>query len=210
MRLRSGALAIALGVGLAGNVEALSLGSNFTVGNLSFSDFVISITGAIDHNLGDYQVIPLTDGFRILPNPGSISVSNAAQGDMLVSYDVRVTDGAVSAIQLGFDGAFATGPHSGATVSEDLFETPGGDFIASALVFQTGSGLSRVADSASFAPRTGFHVEKDILVTADAGGTASIASIDQHFAVVPEPGAGLLFGSGIVGLVMLGRRRLRG
>jgi hypothetical protein len=167
-------LATALAAGLAGSAQGTTLadlngGQNLTVGSLTFSDFTITVTGAIDHNLADYKVLTESNGFKIV---GGIGVFGGQQGDMLVSYDVSAGQGSpVDGMRLAFNGA-ATGAHSGATVSEDLFGIPSGDPIASASVFQTGSGLSQKVDSVSFAPQTSFSVEKDILVKAGSGGSS--------------------------------------
>jgi len=176
-------LVVAFALGLVGSAQATTLadlngGQSLTVGSLTFSDFTVTVTGSLDKNLADYQVIPLSDGFRIA---GNISAFNGQQGDMLVSYDVSAAPGfAVDDLTLKFNGA-AVGAHSGATVSEDLFgsgptvnplDTSNSDLIASALVFKTGSGLSQKVDHVTFAPQTSFEVEKDILVTAGPGKTS--------------------------------------
>jgi hypothetical protein len=171
MRTGKAALGFVLASALvvAGSAQALTLadlngGQSLTVGPLTFSDFTTTVTGALDPNLADYKVVTLSDGFEIV---GNISAFNGQQGDMLVSYDVSAAQGsAVDDITLKFDGN-ASGPHSGATVSEDLFA--GGNSIASAHVFSTGSGGSQKVDTATFAPQTSFMVEKDILVTAGPG-----------------------------------------
>jgi len=176
MRIRKAAfgVAVALALTLAGGVQATTLadlngGASLTVGSLTFSDFTITATGAIDKNLADYQVLTLSDGFKIV---GGINVSAGQQGDMLVSYEVSASQGsAVDGMRLAFDGA-AVGAHSGATVSEDLFGIPGGNPIASANVFKTGSGLSQKVDTVSFAPQTSFTVEKDILVNGGSAGSS--------------------------------------
>jgi hypothetical protein len=175
MRIRKAAfgVAAALAVTLAGGVQATTLadlsgGASLTVGSLTFSDFTITVNGAIDHNLADYTVLTLSDGFKIV---GGINVSAGQQGDMLVSYDVSASQGsAVDGMRLAFDGT-AVGAHAAATVSEDLFGNPGGNSIASADVFQLGSGLSQKVDAVSFAPQTSFTVEKDILVNGGSAGS---------------------------------------
>jgi len=188
-------LAAALAIGLAGGAHATTLadlngGQSLTVGSLTFSDFTITVTGALDPNLADYKVLTTSDGFRIV---GGFSAFNGQQGDMLVSYDVSAAPGtAVDDLRLAFNGT-AVGAHSGATVSEDLFSTPpvvnplgstNGALIASANVFQTGSGLSQKVDSVTFAPQTSFTVEKDILVKAGSGtstgGDHDIDDNDDH------------------------------
>ncbi len=188
MRIGKAAMAVsvALATGLAGGAHATTLadlnaGQSLTVGSLTFSDFSITVTGAVDHNLADYAVKTLSDGFQI---DGNISVFNGQQGDILVSYEVSAAPGtAVDDLRLAFNGA-AVGAHSGATVSEDLFGIPSGDFIADAQVFKTGSGLSQKVDSVTFAPQTSFTVEKDILVKAGSGtstgGDHDVEDNDDH------------------------------
>jgi PEP-CTERM motif len=183
MRIRIAAcgVATALAVTLAGGSQATTLadlngGQSLTVGSLTFSDFTITVTGAIDHNLADYKVLTVSDGFKIV---GGIDVFGGKQGDMLVSYDVSASQGsAVDGMRLAFNGV-AVGAHSGATVSEDLFGIPSGDPIASANVFKTGSGLSQKVDTVSFAPQTSFTVEKDILVNGGSAGSSGDKDKDR-------------------------------
>jgi len=211
MRLGTAAfgLAAALAIGIAGGAQATTLadlsgGQSLTVGGLTFSDFSITVTGsALDPNLADYKVLTLSDGFRIV---GGFAAVDGEQGDMLVSYDVSVAAGspAVNDIGLAFNGA-AAGAHSAASVSEDL--SANGSPIASALVSQTGGGLSQKVDTVTFAPETSFSVDKDILVKASSPGIATISFIDQHFSLVPEPGTLVLLTGGLMGLVALGQKR---
>jgi hypothetical protein len=159
---------LALALGFAGSGHATTLadlngGASLMVGSLTFSDFTVTVTGSLDANLADYQVLTLPDGFKIV---GNFSASGGQQGDMLVSYDVTTAGPKVDDIGLKFDG-MASGPHSAATVSETLFQ--GGNSIGQASVLATGSGLSKLADTLTFAPVTSFQVEKDILLTGGTG-----------------------------------------
>jgi|GEM_PF-2258235 len=174
-------LALALVVGFAGRAQATTLadlngGASLTVGGLTFSGFTVTVTGSVDPNLADYSVQTLSDGFKIV---GNFSATNGQQGDMLVSYDVSAAAGSeVDDIGLKFDG-MAAGPHSAATVSENLFGIPGGNSIASASVFATAGGPSQNVATATFAPVTSFEVEKDILLTAGTGTSPPPSSLDK-------------------------------
>lgn len=211
MRIEKSAfgLAAALVMGLAGGAQGTTLadlngGASITAGNLTFSDFTIIVTGSADPNLADYTVLTLPTGFRIV---GGVGAFNAEQGDVSVSYAVSASAGSsVDEASLGFNGA-AMGTHSGATVSEDL--SASGSPIASAMVFQLGSGASQKTDSVSFASETSFTVDKNIFVKADSNGLATLSFVDQTFALVPEPGSLLLMGSGLMGLLAFGRKRQR-
>jgi hypothetical protein len=154
------------GSGHATTLADLNNGANLTVGGLTFSGFTVTVTGSLDANLADYQVLTLSDGFKIV---GGFNASSGQHGDMLVSYDVSAAPGIkVDDLSLKFDG-HAMGAHSAATVSEDLFSIPGGNSIASANVFATGSGLLKTVDMATFAPQTSFEVDKDIQVIGGTG-----------------------------------------
>jgi hypothetical protein len=63
----SATLLLVLGGSAKGTTLAdLNGGQSLTVGGLTFSDFAITATGALDPNLSDYKVLSLSDGFRIV------------------------------------------------------------------------------------------------------------------------------------------------
>jgi hypothetical protein len=200
-------LAAVFALAVAGSAHATTLfdlanGQSLTIAGLTYSGFNITVTGSLDPNLADYKVLTLSDGFRIV---GGFSAIDAEQGDMLVSYDVSAGTGpAVNDLRLAFNG-FAMGPHSAATVTEDL--SSGGNPIASASVFAPSNGPSQKVATATFAPQTSFTVDKDIMLKAGDAGLATISFIDQEFSVVPEPGSLVLLGGGLAGLFAFGRKR---
>jgi hypothetical protein len=209
MRMGRAALGLtaALVFAFGGSAKATTLadlngGQSLTVGGLTFSDFKITVNGSLDPNLADYQVLSLSDGFRIA---GGFAAFDAEQGDMLLSYDVSAgTSNPVNDIRLVFNGT-AVGSHSGANIVETL--SSNGTPVSSANVFAIAGGTTQLVDTQTFAPQTSFTVDKDILVKAGSGGMATISFINQEFSVVPEPGSLVLIGSGLMGLLAFGRKR---
>jgi len=74
-----------------------------------------------------------------------------------------------------------------------------------------GGGLSKLNDSATFGPVGLVDVVKSVnLLGGGSGSFAVLGGVENQFSEtgVPEPGSLVLFGSGIVGLAGVLRRRM--
>jgi len=196
----------------SGQAAALTLadlndGEVFDSGNgqLTFTFDVGSIvlSGALNSNLANYEVVILGDGFEIV---GPIGVADGNVGDIQIDYHVNGKSGAlIEAAALYFNGA-AFGLGSLANVVEDFFS--GGGLVGDMLVAVSGGGISLKQDDADLSP--GFAelaVRKDIQVISSAPAQmATISVIAQRFSV-PEPGSVVLASAGVFGLLVLGRPR---
>jgi hypothetical protein len=70
----------------------------------------------------------------------------------------------------------------------------------------SGSPVALTCSSGTFSSATQFSLTEEVTVTATAAG--EIASGDLNLAASPEPGSMMLFGSGLIGLAGLIRRKL--
>lgn len=226
MRLRNNLLSLVAGalalVGLGGQAQALGIpvtlaslvvpGATLTSedGNFTFSGFGANVSGAISHNLSDYNMQALTSGFRLT---GAFLVADGNFGDMVLSYTatakpgILITDAHLFA-NPSFDGIDLP-PGMGGGVNETIFsnDIP----IAQLSVAASSGGFVKLTDSAVFAGTPSITVLKDISVSSfgGAGGSVThISVVDQTF-TIPEPGTLLLASAGLLGLATLGRKRSR-
>jgi hypothetical protein len=202
-----------LWIGFASTASALTLadlnaGDMFTSGNgsleFSFGADSVLVSGSLNSDLDNYEVVILDDGFRLV---GPIGAADGNDGDILLDYSVSATNllNPIFSAHLLFNGS-AFGLESTANIAGELSN---GDSLAVAV---TGGGLSQKNDLALFAEPTETLavVLKDIqVISFDVGQLASISLIDQRFAVIPEPGTAILLLSGLVGMAVTRRPRRR-
>jgi hypothetical protein len=132
------------------------------------------------------------------------SVGAGQNLDSLIQFTLSVTGGAAiikdaGLVQLG-TGASGTGI---AQVAENLGN--GSNLLT---FVNAPAGTSKTVDTVNFSPTGSFSVVKDISVNGGTNGTAAISLVNDTFSqIVPLPATFALFGTGLVGLGLLRRRR---
>jgi hypothetical protein len=180
-------------------------GFSCTIGPLLFSSFSYSSSasgGAIAPPDSGINVLPVTlggeSGFQF---SGAFLASSNQTADGVIGYSVtcqgcNLTDWLLSMVA----GATGTGSASVvevATNGQSLFTFVGG-------------GTNILSDSGTFTagPTTG--VTKDIGVSGGTAGAAHLSVVDNLWSTsaVPEPGTLAMFGSGIIGIAVILRRKI--
>jgi hypothetical protein len=208
------ALAFSVPAGAISLQQVIDDGGFTTSNGVTFSNFSVSITGALAGSLtaADLELTfeegSGSAGFALT---GPISAADGELGDVFLSFSVssaQLIDGALlSAINVADGGAGAL-----ASVDE-LIRSGAGAFLGLLSTSDTGGpGDGIFDDSISFAGQTSIRVMKDILVDSSLlgggqGGSARISFVSQTFTFVPEPGTLLLVLGGLGGLAINGRSR---
>jgi len=208
-------------VSLAGAARALSFNvadvHDDTVlislnGQLEFSHFQFFLEPADD---ADFTLTLLDDGLQLT---GPMSAANGDSAEFYFAYQVSAVDPnalingaslfAPTSIVDDFSPTFAKtgktifngpmGPEIGVPPPIDVLETANYD-----------GGYTEFAQT-TFDPRETLTIYDGVrLFTAGPGDSAEAELISNRFAVVPEPGTLVLLGSGLLGLILAGRRSRR-
>jgi hypothetical protein len=213
LRCLGSAAALAWVLAASSPANALSLldavgGSSLASGGLLFSDFQVMFAGNdLSLDLEDYAVSPIADGFSLT---GPLVVTSGESGTLMLRYRVEPIDpsAAVSGAQLSFDGQVLG--TDAASLATNGFEDFANASLGSLFVYAI-DGLGTV-DSASlpFAPtQPGLLVTLLVHLDTDELGAllALTGPVDQRFTIVPEAPALALCSLGVIGLVLMGRRR---
>jgi hypothetical protein len=209
------ASAVALACLLVCNTPARALsladavgGTSLASGGLLFSDFQVAFAGSdLSLDLEDYDVSAIAGGFSLT---GPLLVMPGETGTLLLGYRVAPSDPskALGAAQLSFDGGFL-GTDAVSLVTngfEDLAMASLGSLFVYAI---EGVGTDDDA-SLAFAPaQPGLLVTLMVMLDTDEPGAlvAFTGPVDQRFTLVPEAPALALCCLGVLGLVLMGRRR---
>lgn len=189
------------------------------IGTLSGS--ITCATNALTFN--QFQFASSASGGATLPTPASVTVtpqqtvgnegfsfnpsfsvaSNQSQ-DVTIEFEVTAAPGdLISDLFIFFNGA-STG--TGSTSFSETYCTTS---------FTTGCNVFSVPNTGSLslhidiAPTTHLFITKDFAASGGTNGTASISVVQNNYSnATPEPSALVLFGSGLLGLAGVIRRKL--
>ena len=194
---------------------SLYLAASFTCqsGNLFFSNFGYSSAAnpsGIAIPALAITVTPITtdgnEGFQFAGgwNVGTQGGSSNFQ-DSLITFTVMTATPAITDLHLFFNGSFTgtglTGVSENFCLNHALAGCPGG----SAGQINVTNPPPNFNSVGFFAPVMSVSVSKDINATSGINGTASISQVIDTFSS-PEPQSFVLFGTGLLGLVLLRRR----
>ena len=209
------AMVAVLMVAVPAHATIISNSLSIAEGDKLFNNFTCSVVnngvGALPTDCSGVNVTPKTDGSGNLGLQFQLAASDSTpgtSGDMLISYDVAVVNSPqhISDIHLTFNGA-VTG-----TGFTSVTETADGIIPITGIIGQvevTNPPPNFEAQIPLKQLVTKLHVEKDIIwgVHLPGPGTAHISFIDQFVSQTPEPASMTLFGSALVALAALARRR---
>jgi len=173
----------------------------FTVASgLTFSNFHVTVAGALNPDLAQYPVLPQADGFLL---SGPLFVAGGGFGTLLLSYEVTAMAPILVGASLSAPG-LTIGAGALEMVGESLF---GPAFLGSLSAYDIEGVGTDPSDSIMFVPVSQLLVAK---TTTIGGGlfAAVPSSIGQSFQLVPEPVSMLLLTMGLVGLAWWRPRRM--
>jgi hypothetical protein len=195
------------------------LGGQFSCGidDKTFSNFSYSTAGSNQMPAGSIAVNPITVPF----NPGFLfnapwGVQAGQTQSSLIGFTVNVNPGGnlIDDLSLYMFGAGIVGTGQ-VSVTEtycagDTFADACAHGTEGTLLTMLNSSQSRLHDSVSFAGVSVVDVVKDVELSGGANGSAAVVSgVQNQFSEVPEPGSLMLFGSGVVCLADVLRRKMK-
>ena len=197
------------------------LASGFSCGidDKTFSNFMYSGTSnppGFGLPAGSVAVSPITSpgnpGLQFSAGWFASTSSGILEEDSLLQYAVNVNPGGslITDVSLSIGGVGFMG--TGAVIVDEtvclgaMLPACSGGTVKTLSVFDSSSG-SQLFNSISFAGVSEVDVQKDISVEAGTNGNATLSLVTNQFSEVPEPSSIMLFGSGILGLATVLRRR---
>jgi hypothetical protein len=183
-------------------LDFLTAGNQAQVGDKLFSAFTFNLSGDFPAGFGadDLNVIGIqTAGNFGIRFQGGISPNLGGSGDIFLTFDVETTTPGflISDVHLAYNGGQIS------AVIEQASDTNGN--IMATLQVQNPPPVFQ--DFALILPpQQELRIQKDIFVRS-LGGVVLISNIDQTFSQVPEPSTVGLVSAGLLGLLVIVRRR---
>ena len=180
--------------------------------NTTAADGNITDPGLITYNasIGSFIVSVTTGISAPVIGPGRLDLNSIEVSGGTGTLDIRLTDtdysGSVSQYNMGFGGTT-----DGTVGFTFLYGTTNQEFVGN--VMSSVSGITGDAQTGSFGSSTSAAVNTSdpysltILATIEHTGAGQITSFDAIASPIPVPAAVWLFGSGLLGLVGVARRR---
>ena len=182
-------------------------------GQLQFSDFTIYTEGDIsDADAAGLTIAATENGLSVT---GPLTLTNGEAGAIQLIYQVTVLSGpAVNGVTLAADTSIVEGGFPTFAKTDKLvYAGPIPEVLSDLALLahiqtRNFAGRKTVAETAEFAEQTVLTVLDTIrLSSGGPGGSATLESLSNEYAFVPEPGSLLLLGGGLLGLTRLGARR---
>jgi len=200
------------------------LGAGYSCGinDKTFSSFQYSYSSnppGFGIPAGGIAVTPITTpgnpGLQFSAGWFASTSSGVLEEDSLIQYQVNVnpggnliTDLSLSIGGVGFTGTGAVFVDETACLGAILPSCTGGQIVTLS-VYDSSAG-SKLFDEVSFAGVSEVSVAKDITIQAGTNGDARLSLVTNQFSEgqVPEPSGIALFGTGVLGLAGLLRRKM--
>jgi len=200
------------------------LGAGYSCGidDKTFSNFQYSYSSnppGFGIPAGGVAVTPITTpnnpGLQFAAGWFASTTSGVLEEDSLIQYQVNVnpggnpiTDLSLSIGGVGFTGTGAVFVDETACLGAVLPSCSGGQIVTLS-VYDSAAG-SKLFDEVTFSGVTEVSVAKDITIQAGTNGDARLSLVTNQFSegTTPEPSSIALFGTGVLGIAGLLRRKM--
>ena len=176
-----------------------------TVGSLTFGDFEFHVSGTGVPAASGITVTPTGSTLAFTFN-GSWSATGTSSGDTTIQFSV--TGSGMTGVTAQVQAGSCTSPGT-FTLTENIFSGgingsggPAGASLGSLLI-----SCNNSAASVGFAGQSGITIVKDLGLNGNTTGAAAVSQFTDSIGT-PEPASVMLFGSGLLGLAGILRRKL--
>ncbi|HVM59535.1 MAG TPA: PEP-CTERM sorting domain-containing protein [Verrucomicrobiae bacterium] len=219
---RSSAIVTVTNLTNGGSISMSNLVTNamsVQVGDKLFGNFSL-LLGDSGLVASDVTLYGLTNqiGYGFQLQLDDFTVTGTASKDISLDFSVQVTDPSQRIVGDNLTINAGVSGYGLAAVTENVYSAEGiGSGLITTLFAERTASVVDLQDFVTFCqPMQLIWIEKDIQVNANpnksfssnpSGDVATLSIIDQVFTQVPEPSTLFLLASGIVGLVVIRRRR---